>query len=75
MQEAASAFSVFGPDTVVFTKVDETRRCGKILDQINDFKLPVSLIANGQRVPEDLMVPDKQELLKIILGKGSKEIN
>ncbi len=75
MQEAASAFSVFGPDTVIFTKVDETRRCGKILDQINDFKLPVSLIANGQRVPEDLIVPGKQELLKIILGKGSKEID
>nr|NJM03137.1 protein FlhF [Desulfobacula sp.] len=75
MQEAASAFSVFGPDTVIFTKVDETRRCGKILDQISDFKLPVSLIANGQKVPEDLIVPDKQELLKIILGKGSKEIN
>jgi flagellar biosynthesis protein FlhF len=75
MQEAAAAFSVFGPDTVIFTKVDETRRCGKILDQINDFKLPVSLIANGQRVPEDLIVPGKQELLKIILGKGSKEID
>lgn len=74
MQEAASAFSVFGPDSVIFTKIDETRRCGKILDQISDFKLPVSLIANGQRVPEDLIVPDKQELLKIILGKGSKEI-
>lgn len=74
MQEAASAFSVFGPDTVIFTKIDETRRCGKILDQISDFKLPVSLIANGQKVPEDLIVPDKQELLKIILGKGSKEI-
>ena len=75
MQEAAFAFSVFGPDSVIFTKIDETRRCGKILDQISDFKLPVSLIANGQKVPEDLIVPDKQELLKIILGKGSKEIH
>jgi flagellar biosynthesis protein FlhF len=74
MQEAAAAFSVFGPDTVIFTKIDETKRCGKILDQISDFKLPVSLIANGQKVPEDLIVPDRQELLKIILGKGSKEI-
>ncbi len=74
MQEAAAAFSVFNPDTVIFTKIDETRRCGKILDQINDFKLPVSLIANGQKVPEDLIVPDRQQLLKIILGKGSKEI-
>ena len=70
MKEAASAFSVFHPDTIVFTKIDETKRCGKILDQVSDMKLPVSLIANGQRVPEDLIVPDKRKLLKIILGKG-----
>ncbi len=71
MKDAASAFSVFNPDTVVFTKIDETKRCGKILDQLSSFKLPVSLIANGQRVPEDLIVPDKRQLLKIILGKGT----
>lgn len=73
MRDAASAFSVFSPDTIVFTKIDETRRCGKILDQVMEFKLPVSLITNGQRVPEDLIVPDKKQLLKIILGKGTKE--
>lgn len=73
MTDAASAFSVFNPDTVVFTKIDETKRCGKILDQVSDIQLPVSLIANGQRVPEDLIVPDKRQLLQIILGKGPKE--
>ncbi|MCP3873480.1 MAG: flagellar biosynthesis protein FlhF [Desulfobacteraceae bacterium] len=71
MKDAASAFSVFNPDTVVFTKIDETKRCGKILDQLDNVKLPVSLIANGQRVPEDLIVPDKRQLLKIVLGKGT----
>ena len=75
MKDAASAFSVFNPDTVVFTKIDETKRCGKILDQVSEMNLPVSLIANGQRVPEDLIVPDKQQLLKIILEKGLKEKN
>jgi flagellar biosynthesis protein FlhF len=72
MQEAASAFSVFNPDTYVFTKIDETKRCGKILDQVNNLNLPVSLVTNGQRVPEDLIVPDKQRLLRIILGKEPK---
>lgn len=72
MKEAASAFSVFNPDTYVFTKIDETRRCGKILDQVNDLNLPVSLLANGQRVPEDLIIPDKQILLKTILERGPK---
>jgi flagellar biosynthesis protein FlhF len=72
MKEAASAFSVFNPDTYVFTKIDETKRCGKILDQVNNLNLPVSLITNGQRVPEDLIVPDKQRLLRIVLGKEPK---
>ncbi|MCP4295459.1 MAG: protein FlhF, partial [Proteobacteria bacterium] len=67
------AFSVFKPDTVVFTKIDESKRCGKILDQVSEMKLPVSLITNGQRVPEDLMVPDKRQLLKTILGNRSQE--
>jgi len=70
MREAASAFSVFNPDTIVFTKIDETKRCGKIMDQVCDTELPVSLITNGQRVPEDLIVPDRGRLLKIILGRG-----
>ncbi|MEH0019896.1 MAG: protein FlhF [Desulfobacter sp.] len=72
MKEAASAFSVFNPDTYVFTKIDETKRCGKILDQVSAFDIPVSLVTNGQKVPEDLIVPDKQGLLKIILGKDPK---
>ncbi|WDP89797.1 MAG: protein FlhF [Desulfobacter sp.] len=72
MKEAASAFSVFNPDTYVFTKIDETRRCGKILDQVGNFNMPVSLVTNGQKVPEDLIVPDKPALLKIILGTGPK---
>lgn len=70
MKEAGKAFSIFSPDTLVFTKIDETKRCGKIFDQINDLKLPVSLIANGQKVPEDLIVPDKKSLLQIVLGNN-----
>ena len=68
MKEAASAFAVLNPVTYVFTKIDETRMCGKIFDQINELKMPVSLITNGQRVPEDLIIPDRKKLLSIILG-------
>lgn len=76
MREASSAFLTFKPETLIFTKIDETRRCGIIMDQVCDSRLPVSLITNGQRVPEDLIVPDKSRLLKIILGRGNKgEIN
>ncbi len=69
MKEAVKAFSSLKPDSYVFTKIDETKMCGKILDQVSDFKLPVSLVTNGQKVPEDLIIPDKKRLLSIILGK------
>jgi len=68
MREAASSFSRLNPETYVFTKVDETKRCGKIFDQISDLQLPVSIITNGQRVPEDLIIPDTRDLLGIMLG-------
>mgnify|MGYP001547384106 CR=1 FL=1 len=70
MKEAAVAYSKLKPDSYVFTKIDETKRCGKILDQISDLNLPVSLITNGQRVPEDLLVPDRRTLMKVMLGQG-----
>lgn len=70
MKDAADAFMAFRPDTMVFTKIDEVKRCGKILDQVCSFNLPVSLVANGQRVPEDLIVPDRKTLLKIVLKRG-----
>ncbi|MBF0111557.1 MAG: flagellar biosynthesis protein FlhF [Desulfamplus sp.] len=68
MREAVNSFSRLNPETYVFTKIDETRRCGKIFDQINDLQLPVSIITNGQRVPEDLIIPDTRDLLSIMLG-------
>lgn len=68
MREAATSFSQLNPETYVFTKVDETKRCGKIFDQISDLQLPVSIVTNGQRVPEDLIIPDTRDLLGIMLG-------
>jgi flagellar biosynthesis protein FlhF len=69
MRESAKAFSALDPESYIFTKIDETRQCGKILDQLGDLRLPVSFVTNGQRVPEDLIVPDPRDLLGIILGR------
>lgn len=68
MKQAARAFSSLKPDSYVFTKIDEARRCGKIVDQISQMKLPVSIVTNGQKVPEDLIVPDVSKMLGIVLG-------
>lgn len=66
MRDAAESFSVLSPRSYVFTKMDETRRRGGIMDQIAEFPLPVSYVTDGQRVPEDIRSAGRKGLLKLI---------
>lgn len=67
MVEAADNFAVLNPETYVFTKLDETHRRGKIIDQIMELKMPISFLTNGQRVPEDIVPATKRGILRLIL--------
>ncbi|MBF0118081.1 MAG: flagellar biosynthesis protein FlhF [Desulfobacterales bacterium] len=68
MKEAASNFTILNPKSYIFTKLDETKTRGGILDQITDLKLPISFITNGQRVPEDIMPANKKNIVQLILS-------
>jgi flagellar biosynthesis protein FlhF len=68
MKEAAKSFAALKPETYVFTKLDETRRRGGIIDQVSDSQLPISYVTNGQRVPEDITPADKRSILRVVLG-------
>ncbi|MFH0730494.1 MAG: flagellar biosynthesis protein FlhF [Pseudomonadota bacterium] len=70
MLEAAKNFSVLSPRSYVFTKVDETRTRGGLIDQVMDLSLPVSYITNGQRVPEDIMGATQKRILQLVIGEG-----
>jgi len=72
-REVVQRFSVLGPETLVFTKVDETRRAASIFDTMAEARLPLSLITNGQRVPEDLVVADKKSVLGLVLSNPSQK--
>jgi flagellar biosynthesis GTPase FlhF len=52
----------------IFTKVDESRRCGAMLNQILRLPLPVSYVTTGQSVPEDIEKAEKGKLLNLILN-------
>lgn len=66
MADAAANFKMLNPESYVFTKLDETRRRGVILDQIFDHSLPVSFITNGQNVPDDIIGADPKKILQMI---------
>ena len=69
MKEVARNFSILNPETYVFTKLDETRRPGTIIDQVCRLNMPISFITSGQRVPEDILAASKRNVLKLILRK------
>jgi len=62
-------FSILGIDTLVLTKLDETKSYGNIFSVLLDTKKPVSYFSIGQEVPDDLMEASADYLLKGILER------
>lgn len=63
----ASRFQRFSPNSVIFTKIDETDAKGPLAGDLLRNELPVSYLTNGQRVPEDLLIPSADELARYVL--------
>jgi flagellar biosynthesis protein FlhF len=68
MDQAARNFQPLGCRSYIFTKVDESRRCGAMLNQILRHPLPISYVTTGQSVPEDIEKAEKAKLLNLILN-------
>ncbi len=62
-----SRFKRFSPNSVVFTKMDETDAKGAVVGDLLRNELAVSYLTNGQRVPEDLLIPTADELARYVL--------
>jgi flagellar biosynthesis protein FlhF len=63
-------FEMYGADSLVLTKLDETLRPGALLEIIGESFLPVSYLCTGQRVPEDIQIATPETLTNRILGKN-----
>ena len=68
MQEITSCFNDMKVDNFIFTKADETSSFGAILNMLHEHDKKLSIITNGQKVPEDIMFVDPKRLAKLILG-------
>jgi len=49
-------FGALRPTSLLFTKLDETRRYGGVLSMAADAKLPLSYFSIGQNVPDDIVL-------------------
>jgi flagellar biosynthesis protein FlhF len=68
--EVMERFSILGIDHTIITKIDECLKLGVLLDLQIRSKIPYSFIANGQRVPEDIMEADVKTLTSLIMSPG-----
>lgn len=53
---------------VIFTKLDETRQYGSILNIALENQIKVAYLTNGQDVPDDLITPTPQIISNFIVG-------
>jgi flagellar biosynthesis protein FlhF len=67
ISKVVSRFQRFTPASVIFTKIDETVSKGSLAGDLLRNELAVSYLTNGQRVPEDLLIPSADELSRYVL--------
>jgi flagellar biosynthesis protein FlhF len=56
-------------DNIIITKLDETNVYGSLYNIAKTANKPVNFITIGQNVPDDIMVPTKEEVANFILGE------
>ena len=61
-------FETLGVDTMMFTKLDETRGFGNIFSLAYETKKPISYFSVGQEVPEDLVCASSDFLVDCLLN-------
>ena len=58
-------------NNVIITKLDETTTYGSILNILNEAKKPLSYVAVGQNVPDDIKTLNVEEIISLITGVNS----
>ncbi len=67
MNETVRCFSPLAFKTYIFTKLDETRMMGNIINQVVKYPKAISYVTAGQNVPEDIEMADGKKLSAMLL--------
>ncbi len=67
LREIYENYSFLDIDTVIFTKLDETKMFGNIFSLIYSINKPISYLSIGQEVPDDLKVATSEYLVSCML--------
>ncbi len=72
LRDIYGSFSILNIDTLIFSKLDESKGFGNIFSLIYDTKKPVSYLTIGQEVPEDILVAKNDYIADYIINGFTK---
>lgn len=72
LQKTYEAFSKIPLSRLIFTKLDETDRCGALINVPTRNNLPLAYLTNGQKVPEDLLLAEPQNVAELVMGTAEE---
>jgi flagellar biosynthesis protein FlhF len=73
LEQVVTAYKKTGIDGCILTKTDEAASIAPALDVVIRHQLPVHYVTDGQRVPEDLQLPDAAALVREALHPADSE--
>ena len=75
MERVLARYAPFGPDKLIFTKMDETESCGPLISLPRTSGRPVSFLTGGQQIPEDLEAATAERIAELVFASilGSEQ--
>ncbi|MDB5903731.1 MAG: flhF [Betaproteobacteria bacterium] len=73
LEQVVTAYKKTGIDGCILTKTDEAASIAPALDVVIRHQLPVHYVTDGQRVPEDLQLPDAAALVREALQPAADD--
>ena len=73
LAEIVDSYGIFNPDSLIFTKLDETTTHGTILNELIRCSKPLAYVTIGQGVPLDIVKPQARQLVDLAIGKKRAE--
>jgi flagellar biosynthesis protein FlhF len=73
MARVIDRYQVFQPRKLLFTRIDETERYGALVSEAARRSLPVSFLATGQQIPDDVEPATKVWLATLALGTSGNK--
>lgn len=74
LRRISEDFSVFRPASLIFSRLDETRTYGPLLNEIVHTGIPVSFLAAGPHVPDDLEPASRSRIADLVLSAGPADV-